>query len=501
MPKRAARSPGFLSVAELRQQVRAGAVDTVLVMFTDSYGRFMGKRFDANFFLDHALAHGAEACDYLLTVDMEMNPVPGYRLASWDKGYGDFHLQPDLRTLRTAAWLDRSALVICNVLDAASRAPVAQAPRNLLRRQVERAARLGYAAMAGSELEYYLFRNSYREAARKPLEDLQPAGWYLEDYHMLQGARTEPYHAAVRRALAASGIPVENSKGEWGRGQHELNIRYAEVLEMADRHALYKQCLKEVADQQGLAVTFMAKIDAAQAGSSCHLHLSLWRGGRSAFPGSTGAGSVGTASAATRRTAGNESRLKPLPQKSHSQEPAPPALSPPVDGSTTFRHFLAGWIAHARELMVCYAPTVNSYKRYQSASWAPTRLAWSPDNRTAGFRVVGTGASLRIECRIPGADCNPYLAYAAALASGLDGIARKLEPPPAFSGDMYAARDLPAVPATLREATDLFEGSAFAREAFGEEAVEHYAHFFRAEQQAFDGAVTDWERRRYFERI
>jgi len=461
VPKPVPRMTGLLSVDALRGRVRSGAIDTVVVAFTDHYGRLMGKRFDAGFFLEHAVAHGAEACDYLLTVDMEMNPVPGYRLANWELGYGDFHLRPDLRTLRVAAWLDRSALVLCDVLDRKTQAPVAPAPRALLRRQVERAAKLGFTAMAASELEYYLFQNSYREAAQKPFASLQPAGWYLEDYHLLQGARTEPFHGAVRRALAASGVPVENSKGEWGKGQHELNIRYAEALEMADRHVIYKQCLKETADRMGLAVTFMAKPDAAQAGSSCHVHVSLWRGGRNAFAGG-------------RRSA---------------------------EGSATFRHFLGGWLAHARELMVCYAPTVNSYKRYQSASWAPTRVAWSQDNRTAGFRVVGQGDGLRVECRIPGADCNPYLAYAAALASGLDGIARRLEPPPLFSGDLYGAADLPTVPTTLREAIGLFERSDFAREAFGADAVEHYLHFFRTEQAAFDAAVTDWEYKRYFERI
>jgi glutamine synthetase len=460
MPK-APLNPGMLTVAALRERIRGGAIDTVLVAFTDHYGRLVGKRFDASFFIDHALAHGAEACNYLLTVDMEMNPVPGYRLANWELGYGDFHLAPDLRTLRAAAWLDRTALVLCDVLDAKTQQPVAPAPRNLLRAQIEKARARGFTAMAGSELEYYLFRTSYREAAQKPFAALEPAGWHLEDYQLLQGARTEPFHGAVRRALAASGVPVETSKGEWGKGQHELNIRYADVLEMADRHVIYKQCLKELADGMGLAVTFMAKPDAAQAGSSCHLHLSLWRGAKSAFAGG-------------KRGDG---------------------------GSAVFRQFLAGWIAHADELMVCYAPTVNSYKRYQSASWAPTRLAWSHDNRTAGFRVLGTGDALRIECRIPGADVNPYLAYAAALASGLDGIARKLEPPPAFSGDMYAAAELPRVPGTLRDATDRFERSAFAREAFGADAVEHYVHFFRSEQAAFDGAVTDWEHRRYFERI
>ncbi|HUS24852.1 MAG TPA: glutamine synthetase family protein [Candidatus Binatia bacterium] len=453
----------MLSVASLRERVREGAIDTVLVQFTDHYGRFVGKRFDAEFFLDSAVENGADACNYLLTVDMEMNPVPGYQLTNWEAGYGDFHLRPDLATLRTAAWLDRTALVICDVLDHDSGEPIAPAPRSILRRQVEAAEQLGFTAMAASELEYYLFQTSYREAAESDYRGLVPAGWYLEDYHMLQGARTEPYHAAVRRALRDSGVPVETSKGEWGRGQHELNIRYAGILDMADRHAIYKQCLKETADRMGLAVTFMAKPDHAQAGSSSHLHLSLWRGDKSAFAG--------------------------------RKRGAPNA------GSDVFRHFLAGWLAHASELMVCYAPTVNSYKRYQSASWAPTRLAWSHDNRTAGFRVVGRGDALRIECRIPGADCNPYLAFAAALASGLDGVRRKLEPPPAFSGDMYGASSLPEVPRSLREATDLFERSDFARKAFGPEVVEHYTHFFRTEQAAFDGAVTDWERQRYFERI
>lgn len=458
MPKAAPRNPGLLSVDELRKRVASGDIDTVIVGFTDHYGRLVGKRFDATFFLDSALKNGAEACNYLLAVDMEMNPVAGYTMANWELGFGDFHLRPDLGTLRVAAWLDRSALVLCDVERHATHEPIVQAPRSVLRKQIARAAKLGFTAMAGSELEYYLYQNSYRDAATKPFEVLQPAGWYLEDYHMLQGARTEPYHSAARRALAASGVPVETSKGEWGKGQHELNIRYAEVLEMADRHVIFKQCLKELADRMGVAVTFMAKIDQAQAGSSCHMHLSLWRGARSAFAGKNG-------------------------------------------GSETFRHFLGGWLAHARELMPFFAPTVNSYKRYQSLSWAPTRIAWSHDNRTAGFRIVGEGESLRIECRIPGADANPYLAYAAALAAGLAGIERRIEPPKVFNGDMYAAGDLPRVPLTLREATELLSRSEFAREAFGDDVVDHYLHFARTEQEAFDAAVTDWERKRYFERI
>jgi glutamine synthetase len=463
VPKPAARLAGLLSVEELRKRVSAGAIDTVLVVFTDHYGRFMGKRFDADFFLDSAVKNGADACSYLLTVDMEMNPVPGYKLTSWELGYGDFHLKPDFATLRVAAWLDRSAMVICDVLSTQTHQPVAPAPRNVLRRQIERAASLGFTAMGASELEYYLFEDSYREANDKSYAKLRPAGWYLEDYHMQQGSRTEPFHSAVRRNLRESGVPVETSKGEWGRGQHELNIRYAEVLDMADRHAIYKQCLRETADRMGRSVTFMAKFDQTEAGSSCHLHLSLWQKARAAFPGKKRLGAI--------------------------------------ECSDAFRYFLGGWIAHAREMMVCYGPTVNSYKRYQSLSWAPTRVAWSSDNRTAGFRVVGHGDGLRIECRIPGADCNPYMAFAAALASGLDGIERRTEPPAEFSGDMYAAADLPRVPTNLRDATDLFEQSKFARAAFGADVVEHYVNFHRDEEKSFDAAVTDWERQRYFERI
>jgi glutamine synthetase len=454
---------GMVTPNELRTLVSAGQIETVLVVFTDSYGRFLGKRFDAEFFLEDALAHGAHACDYLLTVDMEMAPVPGYRFASWEKGYGDVHLVPDMTTLRIASWLEKSALVLCDVADAKTNAPVAVAPRSILRAQVDRAAKSGYTAMASSELEYYLFLDSFRDAAKKGYAGLEPMGWYLEDYHMLQGSRTEGFHSAVRRHLRHSGVPVENSKGEWGLGQHELNVRYADALAMADRHGVFKQCLKETADQLGISVTFMAKLSETQAGSSCHIHMSLWQGETNAFPGTKKLG--------------------------------------PIACSDAFRWFLGGWIAHAGETMPFYAPTVNSYKRYQAGSWAPTRLAWSYDNRTAGFRVVGKGPSLRIECRIPGADCNPYLAYAAALASGLDGIEKKIEPPAMFEGDMYAAEKITRVPATLRDATEAFEKSAFAKKAFGAEVVEHYAHFFRAEEAAYEKAVTDWERQRYFERI
>jgi glutamine synthetase len=454
---------GMLTLDQLREEVQHGQIDTVLLSFTDLYGRQFGKRLDAEYFLEGAAGHGTHACDYLLTVDMEMEPVPGYRAASWERGYGDFHMQPDMATLRKADWLEKTALVICDLLDVHTHELVPHAPRSILRRQIERAKSMGYDAMAGSEIEYYIFRESYREAARAGYAGLEPAGWYLEDYHVVQGTREEPLNGAVRRHLANSGVPVECSKGEWGLGQHELNVRYADILAMADRHVIFKQCFKEVADKQNVSVTFMAKFDAARAGSSCHVHCSLWKDGKSLMAG--------------------------------------PHLLGPIHASDVFGWFLAGWIRHVPEMMVFYAPTVNSYKRYQSGSWAPTRLAWSHDNRTASFRVVGEGPSLRIECRIPGADCNPYLAFAAVLASGLDGIEKKWEPPPIFEGDMYAARDLPTVPGTLSEAIDQFEKSPFVREALGAEVAEHYAHFYRVEQQAYDRAVTDWERRRYFEQI
>jgi len=421
----------------------------VVAGFTDHYGRLLGKRFDAEMFVEEVVKHGAHACDYLLTVDMEMEPVPGYRFANWELGYGDFHLVPDMATLRRASWLEKTALVICDV------DKVAVAPRSILRKQLDVLKGKGYQAYAATELEHYLFRTSYRDAAQSGYRDPEPAGWYLEDYHILQGTRTESFHAAARRHLKASGVPVETSKGEWGKGQHELNVRYAEALDMADRHVVFKQCLKELADAAGMSLTFMAKPFHGQAGSSCHIHLSLWRDGKNMLE---------------------------------------------KDGEL-FRWFLGGWMAHVPELMVFYAPTVNSYKRYVDASWAPTRIAWSYDNRTAGFRVVGDGPSLRIECRIPGADCNPYLAFAAALASGLDGLANKIEPPKAFAGDVYAAKNLQHVPRTLAEAAELFANSAFAKRAFGAEVVEHYSHFYRTEVTAFNSAVTDWERQRYFERI
>ncbi len=456
------KTKGLLTLQHLKEKVEMDDIETVILAFTDHYGRLVGKRFDAEFFLETA-EDGTHGCDYLLTTDMEMEPVPGYRFANWELGYGDFHLVPDLATLREATWLEKTAIVLCDVVDDKTHGHVAEAPRSILQKQIEQARAAGFETFAASELEYYTFENSYREAFQQHFQDLTPTGWYLEDYHILQGTRIEPFTAAARRHLKNSGIPVENSKGEWGLGQHELNIRYAEALDMADRHVLFKQCLKEVADAMGMSVTFMAKFATDQAGSSCHIHLSLWKDGKNVFPGDQRFG--------------------------------------PVEGSDFFRWFLGGWIAHVPDVMPFYAPTVNSYKRYVDASWAPTRLAWSYDNRTAGFRVVGEGQSLRIECRIPGADCNPYLAFAASLASGLDGIRNQIEPPEIFVGDIYAAKDLPRVPYTLGEAVKWFEASDFAKKVFGEKVVEHYAHFYKKEQEAYNQSVTDWERRRYFERI
>ncbi len=447
-----------MQVDELRTAVTNGDIESVAVGFTDHYGRTMGKRFDAEFFLDSCLEDGTHACNYLLTVDMEMDPVEGYAFANWEKGYGDFHLVPDLDTLRRAGWANGTAFVLCDVVDDATHERVAVAPRTILRRQIAELASEGLTTAAASELEFYLFRDSYRDAHTKGYRDLAAAGWYVEDYHMLQASRVEDYVGAARRALRDSEIPVENSKGEAAVGQHELNIRYADALTMADRHVIMKQAMKELADAQGVSVTFMAKPDATQPGNSCHLHLSLWKHGTNVFA---------------------EDKAQ----------------------SDLFRWFLGGWMHHAADLMVCYAPTVNSYKRFQHQSWAPTRLAWSTDNRTAGFRVVGSGSSLRIESRIPGADVNPYLGYAATIASGLDGIRNQIEPPAEFSGDVYSAGDIATVPTTLADALDLFSVSSHARRLLGDDVVDHYSHHLQKELDAANAAVTDWEMRRYFERI
>jgi len=450
---------GTVSLAELEALIDDGAVDTVICAFPDLYGRLMGKRLDGGFFVSDP--SGTHACDYLFTVDMEMEVVEGYDFANWHGGYGDVHLVPDLSTLRVLSWLDRTALVLCDA-ETADHRPVDVSPRAVLRAQVDRLAADGLSVEAASELEYFLYRDTYRDAADRGYRDLTPAGWYVEDYHLLQGTWTEDVNGAYRRHLRDSGVPVESTKGEAAVGQHEINIRYSPVLEMADRHVLAKQCGKEVAASAGAAMTFMAKPVADQPGSSCHLHLSLWRDGVNAFAGTGDLAGVGC--------------------------------------SDHFRWFLGGWMAHTSELLVCFAPTVNAYKRYQHQSWAPTGVAWSPDNRTAGFRVVGSGSSLRIECRLPGADVNPYLAYAAAIAAGRAGIEHQIEPPPALIGDAYTSDIVEPLPTSLAAATDTFATSSVARAAFGDTVVDHYAHFFTTEERAWRGAVTDWERVRYFER-
>src|SRR5215471_763192 len=454
--------PGKLTEEDLARAVEAGEIETVLAVFPDFYGRLMGKRFVARFFLENVASHGFHACDYLLACDMEMDPVPGYAFTSWETGYGDFHCVADGRTLRRAAWLEKTAIVLCDLVNSGRRS-IELAPRRLLARQVERAREIGLRPRAGSELEMYLFAESYDSARKKGYRELETFGSYIEDYNILQGSKEEPLVGAIVRALEASGVPMEGSKGEWGPGQQELNSRFSDVLDQADANVLTKHAAKEIAHRQGLAVTFMAKWNERLAGSSMHQHLSIWNpaGEQNLFAGGSPDG---------------------------------------AEGSDLFRWFLGGWMAHAEELAALCAPSVNSYKRFQSASFAPTSVAWSRDNRTVGFRVVGHGESLRIECRIPGADANPYLAYSAALAAGLDGIAMHIEPLPAFDGDAYAAKSLARVPGTLRDATDRLASSSFAREAFGTEFVDHYVHFLRTEQRKFDEAVTDWEKARFFER-
>lgn len=454
---------GMLTRGELGDLVERGEIETVLAVFPDMYGRLMGKRIMGSYFVDEVAAGGMHACDYLLACDMEMDVIPGYRYTSWETGYGDFHCVPDLSTLRRATWLPKTALVLCDLFDHHEK-PAEVSPRRMLQRQLERAREAGFKVMGGTEIELYVFDDSFAEARAKNYHDLRPMGTYNEDYHILQGTKEEELVGAIRRHLDQSGVPVETSKGEAGLGQQEINLRFSDALTQADRNVLYKHAAKEIAWSQGKSVTFMAKWDEKHTGSSAHVHVSLWDkdGKGSAFPGDKRTG--------------------------------------PVEASDTFRWFLGGWIKHARTLTACYAPYVASYKRYQSRSWAPTTIAWSYDNRTAGFRVVGKGPSLRIECRIPGADANPYIVYAAALAAGLDGIKNRIEPPDIFQGDLYAAKEMPQVPGTLREAITEFERSDLPREAFGEDVAEHYLHFLRTEQRKFDEVVTCWERARYFER-
>ncbi len=453
----------MLTVDELDGLIESGAVDTVLVVFPDLQGRLMGKRVTGHFWLEQ-MASGREpihACNYLLAVDSEMNVLPGYRYASWDTGYGDFAVVPDVGTIRNIPWLDATAMVMCDVVDEEDGAPVEVSPRRILQHQVERAAAAGYTLNFASELEFFLFRESPEEAARRGYTNLTPLSDVIEDYHILQTTRDEYLIRAIRNGIDHAGVPVEFSKGEAGRGQHEINLTYAGPVEMADRHAIYKNAAKEIASQHGRSITFMAKYSMDEVGSSCHIHSSVWdaQGERSLM----------------------------------WDDNAPEHLSP------VFRGWMAGQMAAGRELAWMFAPTVNSFKRYQPESWAPTALAWSHDNRTCGYRVVGRGQSYRLESRIPGADTNPYLAYAATIAAGLAGIEQELDPGAPFRGNAYAAGDLERVPWHIVEAIDEFEQSKLARDAFGDDVHYHLCNTAKQEWAMFNRAVTDWERRRNFD--
>ena len=443
----------MLMLSELEKAVGDGSIDTVVVAFTDMQGRLMGKRLHGEFFLEGQIAeHGAEGCNYLLALDMEMDPIPGYQIASWERGYGDFSLMPDMATLRHIPWLEATALVLCDV-GWHDGTPVNPSPRQVLKRQVERAVELGYEPMFGSELEFYLLKESFEEAHAKHYRDLTPSVPYILDYHILATTYDEPLIRQIRNGMQGAGIPVETSKGEAWPGQQEINFRFAEAVTMADNHTIYKNGAKEIAHLNGCSITFMAKPDHTWIGNSCHIHSSLWRDAENAFAGE----------------------------------------------SDVFKHYLAGQIACLRELAVFLAPTINSYKRFAAGSWAPTTLAWGHDNRTCGFRIVGHGGALRAETRIPGGDANPYLAFAALLAAGIYGIENELELPPGLEGNAYES-DAERFPHSLREAIAALEGGTMARTAFGDDVVDHYLNYSRTEQRLFDEVVTCYERERMFER-
>jgi glutamine synthetase len=448
-----------MTLDQLKAAVTAGTIDTVVVGFPDPFGRLVGKRFRADFYLQAVAEHGTHGCNYLLTVNLDMDPLDGFAVASWDTGFGDFEMRPDADTLRIIPWQPGAVLVLCDfVRDDGTL--VAEAPRSVLRRQLEALAKDGLTCFCASELEFYLFNQTFHSAAVDGYRSLQPSSDYRIDYHLMQPAREEGLMRAIRNGMTAARVPVESSKGEWSRGQHEINFTYAEPLPMCDMHVVFKQGVKELAEQHGKAVTFMAKYAPSEAGSSCHLHVSLWRDGQPLFW-----------DAAAGR------------------------------GSTLFRQFLGGLLKYCPELCLCFAPTINSYKRYQAGSWAPTRMAWSTDNRTCGFRIVGRGKGFRIENRMPGADANPYLAFAAMLAAGRAGIAEGLDCGEAYTGNAYVDTSLARLPASLATAAELLHGSALARAAFGDGVVDFYVRHARLECDAFGNAVTDWEKRRYFEQI
>jgi glutamine synthetase len=445
---------------QLKADVKAGTIDTVLVAFPDMQGRLIGKRFQAEFFLDGAIdeTHG---CDYLLANDIDMEPVPGYEAANWAKGYGDFVMKPDLATLMKAAWLEGTAIILADLVDHHHHEPIPHSPRAILKAQLKRLEKLGLTANFASELEFYLFDETFRSAWDKGYKGLTTAGYYIQDYHIFQTTKEEGVLRAMRRQLQASGIPVENSKGEWGPGQEELNVRYADALTMADRHVVMKNAMKEIAHNHGKAITFMAKWDFGLAGSSSHIHMSLAKGGKNAFI---------------------DSKDK-------------------LGMSDLMKHFMQGLLTYAGDITYFLAPFINSYKRFQAGTFAPTKAIWSSDNRTAGFRLCGENTKgVRVECRIGGADLNPYLAYAALIAAGLKGVEDKLPLEPAFTGDAYVGEKLREVHKTLRDAVAAMAGSSMLREAFGETVIGHYVHTGNWEQFEYDRRVTDWELKRGFER-
>jgi glutamine synthetase len=443
-----------MTLDELRADASAGRTDTVLLMLTDMQGRLQGKRMTAQHFLEEVVQHAAEACNYLLAVDVEMNTVEGYAISSWERGYGDFEMKPDLSTLRRVPWQEGTAMCLADIvwLD---HSPVAESPRQILRRQLDRLAERSWEAFAGTELEFMVFQDTYEQAWDKGYRDLTPANRYNVDYSMLGTARVEPLLRRIRNSMMDAELRVENSKGECNFGQHEINFRFDTALATADGHVIYKNGAKEIAAQDGMAITYMAKFDERE-GNSCHIHLSL-------------RGMDGTPVFAE----GDDSPLE---------------------------RFMAGQLATLRDLTLFLAPNVNSYKRFAEGSFAPTAIAWGLDNRTCALRVVGHGASRRVECRVPGADVNPYLALSALIAGGLYGIDHELPLEPPYEGNAYVS-DKPRVPASLSEASELFGASPVAREAFGDDVVEHYLNNARVELDAFGRAVTDWERFRGFERL
>ncbi|HEY8982807.1 MAG TPA: glutamine synthetase family protein [Streptomyces sp.] len=452
MPDRTAPLP----VEDLHALVAAGEIDTVVLAFPDMQGRLQGKRFAARFFLDEVLRHGTEGCNYLLAVDTEMNTVRGYAMSSWENGYGDFAMRPDLSTLRRIPWHPGTALLIAD-LAWEDGSPVGAAPRQILRRQLDRLAERGWTAQVGTELEFIVFRDTYEQAWDAKYRGLTPVNQYNVDYSILGTGRIEPLLRRIRNEMGGAGLVVESAKGECNLGQHEIAFRYDEALVTCDQHAVYKTGAKEIAAQEGVSLTFMAKYDERE-GNSCHIHLSLTDvDGANVFAG--------------------------------------------PDGMTDImRHFLAGQLAALRDFSLLYAPNINSYKRFQPGSFAPTAAAWGRDNRTCALRVVGHGRSLRFENRLPGGDVNPHLAVAGLVAAGLHGVEHKLELPAACEGNAYTG-DYQHVPTTLREAAEVWEHSPIARAAFGEEVVAHYLNMARVELDAFDAAVTDWELRRSFERL